>query len=87
LSVTSNRGDCARTLEDAVGFFRNNLSNDLVPIHPDNISNKDWVILLEAGTITGPSPQRIRVARWMQERLQEARPVHAHEVFYRSRRL
>jgi len=31
-----------------VGFFRKNLSNDLVPIDPDNISNKDWVILLEA---------------------------------------
>jgi len=51
-----------------VGFFRKNLSNDLVPIDPDNISNKDWVILLEAGTIAGPSPQRIRVARWMQEK-------------------
>jgi hypothetical protein len=38
-----------------VGFFRKNLSNDLVSIDPDNISNKDWVILLEAGTITGPS--------------------------------
>ena len=25
--------------------------NDLIPIHPDNIGNKDWVILLEAGTI------------------------------------
>ena len=40
--------------EDAVRFIRKNPSNDLVPIHPDNISNKDWVILLEAGTITGP---------------------------------
>jgi hypothetical protein len=42
--------------------------NDLIPIHPDNIGNKDWVILLEAGTIVGPSPRRIRVARWMQEK-------------------
>ena len=31
----------ARTTEDAVSFFRKNLSNDLVPIDPDNISNKD----------------------------------------------
>jgi len=34
---------------------RKKLSNDLVPIHPDNVSNKDWVILLEVGTILGPS--------------------------------
>ena len=39
-----------RTTEDAVVFFGKNISNDLVPIDPDNISNKDWVILLEAGT-------------------------------------
>ena len=45
-----------------MGFFRKNLSNDLVPIDPDNISNKDWVILLEAGTIAGPSPQRVRAS-------------------------
>jgi hypothetical protein len=64
-----------------VGFFRKNLSNDLVPIDPDNISNKDWVILLEAGTITGPSPQRIRVARWMQEK----KIVKKHDMFLRTR--
>jgi hypothetical protein len=39
-----------------------------VPVHPDNVINKDWVILLEAGTIVGPSPQRLRVARATQER-------------------
>ena len=42
--------------------------NDLIPIHPDNIGNKDSVILLEAGTIVGLFPRRIRVARWMQEK-------------------
>jgi len=71
----------ARTTEDAVGFFRKNLSNDLVPIDPDNISNKDWVILLEAGTITGPSPQRIRVARWMQEK----KIVKKYDMFLRTK--
>jgi len=71
----------ARTTEDAVGFFWKNLSNDLVPIDPDNISNKDWVILLEAGTITGPSPQRIRVARWMQEK----KIVKKHDMFLRTK--
>ena len=64
-----------------MGFFRNNVSNDLVPIHPDNISNKDWVIFLEAGTITGPSPQRIRVAPWMQER----KIVKKHDLFMRTK--
>ena len=49
-------------------FFRRKLSNDLVPVHPDNISNNDWAIFLEAGTIICPTPQRIRVARWMQEK-------------------
>ena len=51
-----------------MGLFQRKTSNDLISIHADNISNKDWVILIEAGTIVGPSPQRIRVARWMQER-------------------
>jgi hypothetical protein len=51
------------------------------PIHPDNTSNKDWVILLEAGTITGPSPQRIRVARWMQER----KIVQKRDMFLRTK--
>jgi hypothetical protein len=37
-------------------------------VHPDNVLNNDWVILLEAGTIVGPSPQRLRVARATQER-------------------
>src|SRR6516162_5262314 len=71
----------ARTTEDAVGFFWKNLSNELVPIDPDNISNKDWVILLEAGTITGPSPQHICVAGWMQEK----KIVKKHDMFLRTR--
>jgi hypothetical protein len=71
----------ARTTEDAMGFFRKKLSNDLVPIHPDNSSNKDWVILLEAGTIVGPSPQRIRVARWMQEK----KILKKYDMFLRAK--
>ena len=39
-----------------------------VSVHPDNILNKDWIVLLEAGTIVGPSPQKLRVARATQER-------------------
>jgi hypothetical protein len=68
-------------MEDAVGLFQRKTSNDLISIHADNISNKDWVILLEAGTIVGPSPQRIRVARWMQER----KIVKKYDMFLRTK--
>jgi hypothetical protein len=64
-----------------VSLFRRKRSNDLVPIHPDNSSSKDWAILLEAGTIVGPSPQRIRVARWMQEK----KIVKKYDMFLRTK--
>jgi hypothetical protein len=51
-----------------VSLLRKKTLNHLIPIHSDNIGNKDWVILLEAGTIVGPSRQRIRVARYIQEK-------------------
>src|ERR1700733_6883942 len=51
-----------------MSIFRTRAPNYLVPIHPDNATTKDWVILLEAGTIVGPSPQRIRVAQSMQDK-------------------
>jgi hypothetical protein len=37
--------------------------NHLIPVNPDNAASTDWVILLEAGTIVGPSPVKLRVAR------------------------
>src|SRR5438067_13301514 len=52
----------------AMGLFRSNVPNQLIRIHPDNATSKDWVILLEAGTIIGPSPERLRVARSTLER-------------------
>ena len=64
-----------------MGLLRKKTSTDLVPIHPDNISSNNWVILLEVGTIIGPSPQRIRVARWMQER----RIVKKYGMFLRAK--
>jgi hypothetical protein len=51
-----------------MGPFRKNVSSQLIRIHPDNATSKDWVILLEAGTIVGPSPERLRVARSTLER-------------------
>jgi hypothetical protein len=49
-------------------MFGRRLPRHRVSVHPDNVLNKDWVILLEAGTIVGPSPHRLRVARATQER-------------------
>ena len=40
----------------------------LIPVDPQNAASNDWVILLEAGTIIGPSPERLRVARSTLER-------------------
>ena len=51
-----------------MAIFKRKVPSHLIPIHRDNISNKDWVILLEAGTIVGPSPDRLRVARTTLER-------------------
>jgi hypothetical protein len=51
-----------------MGIFRRKAPQHLIPVHPDNAGKKDWVILLEAGTIVGPSPERLRVARSTLER-------------------
>lgn len=51
-----------------MGIFRRKVPGHLIRVHPDNIAKKDWVILLEAGTIVGPSPERLRVARSTLER-------------------
>src|ERR1700726_1648153 len=47
----------------AMGLFRTKAQTHLIPVSPDNAMSKDWVILLEAGTIVGPSPDKLRVAR------------------------
>jgi len=51
-----------------MGLVRRKVPSHLIPIHPQNVTSKDWIILLEAGTIIGPSPERLRVARATQER-------------------
>jgi hypothetical protein len=51
-----------------MGLLRRSAPSHLIPVHADNATRKDWVILLEAGTIVGPSPERLRVARATQER-------------------
>jgi hypothetical protein len=64
-----------------MGLFRRNVPSHLIPIHPDNITSKDWIILLEAGTIVGPSPERLRVARSTQER----KIVRKSDLLFRTR--
>ena len=45
-----------------MGIIRRTVPSHYVPIHRDNIAKKDWLILLEAGTIVGPAPEKLRVA-------------------------
>ena len=63
LTFTVMFGDHTPLNGTAMGLFRRKASNHLVRVHPDNVRSKDWLILLEAGTIIGPSPERLRVAR------------------------
>jgi hypothetical protein len=51
-----------------MGIFRRRVPNHFLPIHADNTTNKDWIVVLEAGTIVGPAPSKLRVARATQER-------------------
>jgi hypothetical protein len=51
-----------------MNLLRANSHAYLVAIHPENSKSKDWVILLEASTIVGPSPDRLRVASTTQEK-------------------
>lgn len=51
-----------------MGIFRRKAPSHYIPIHPDNVAKNDWIILLEAGTIVGPSPEKLRVARATLER-------------------
>jgi hypothetical protein len=45
-----------------MGLFRRRVPGHYIPIHPDNIAKKDWIILLEAGTIVGHRDEKLRVA-------------------------
>src|SRR5205085_6589839 len=63
-----------------MALFRRKVPNYLIPIHRDNATSKDWVILLEAGTIVGPSPDRLRIARATLER----RVVKKYNILFRA---
>jgi hypothetical protein len=46
-----------------MGVFGKRAPSHLIPVSPDNAASNDWVVLLESGTIVGPSPDRLRVAK------------------------
>jgi hypothetical protein len=49
-------------MRKAMGIFRRKVPIHYIPVHQDNIKKNDWIILLEAGTIVGPSAEKLRVA-------------------------
>jgi hypothetical protein len=55
-------------ISSEMGLFRRKVPRHFIPIHRDNIASMDWIILLEAGTIVGHSPEKLRVAAATQER-------------------
>jgi hypothetical protein len=63
-----------------MGIFRRKVPSNYIPIHPDNVRKKDWVILLEAGTIIGPSADKVRVAKATLEK----RIVRKYNIFLRK---
>jgi hypothetical protein len=64
-----------------MSLFRRKGPNHPIPINPDNATSKDWVILLEAGTIVGPSPDKLRVARATLDK----KIVKKHDILLRAK--
>src|SRR3974377_1477690 len=64
-----------------MGMFRRRVPGYYIPIHSDNIAKRDWIILLEAGTIIGPMTEKLRVAKATLER----KIVTKYNVFLRKR--
>jgi len=63
-----------------MGILRRNVPSYYIPIHPDNITKKDWTILLEAATIIGSASQKLRVAMATREK----RTVKKYNLFLRA---
>ena len=64
-----------------MGVFRRKVPTHYVPVHPDNIGKNDWIVLLEAGTIVGPSAEKLRVAKATLER----KIVTKYNIFLRPK--
>ena len=65
-----------------MGIFKRKVPRHYIPIHPDNIATKDWIVLLEAGTIVGRSADKLRVAVATLER----KIVTKYNIFLRKER-
>ena len=64
-----------------MGVFRRKVPTHYVPVHQDNIGKNDWIVLLEAGTIVGPSAEKLRVAKATLER----KIVTKYNIFLRPK--
>jgi hypothetical protein len=64
-----------------MGIFGKRAPSHLIPVSPDNAASSDWVVLLEAGTIVGPSPDSLRVAKSTLEK----KIVRRYRIFRRTR--
>lgn len=64
-----------------MGLLRRKVPAHFVPISADNAASQDWIVVLEAGTIVGPSPSRLRVAQATQER----KIVRKYNIFLKAR--
>jgi hypothetical protein len=62
-----------------MGMFKRKVPRHYVPIHQDNVTSKDWVVLLEAGTIVGGAGEKLRVALCTMDR----KVVTKHDLFLR----
>lgn len=64
-----------------MSIFRRKVPSHYIPIHPDNITKSDWIIVLEAGTIVGPAIEKLRVAIATLEK----NIVKKYNIFLRSK--
>ena len=64
-----------------MGIFRRKVPIHYIEIHPHNLGKNDWIIVLEAWTIVGPSPERLRIAKATTDR----KIVTKYNIFLRKR--
>ena len=64
-----------------MGIVKRTVPRHYIPIHPDNIPSKDWIVLLEAGTIVGRPREKLRVALATLER----KIVTKYDLFLRKK--
>jgi len=73
--------DSIQTRGAPMSLFGRRPASDFVPIHPDNARKKDWIILLEAGTVVGKPRDKLRVAQTTNER----KVVKRYSLFRKAR--